>query len=454
MNLKTFLFAGASLVLLASCQNTEDPYMTLATNTLDVEAEGGVFPVDLSSNVYYRVNNDCQIDGSDNYWAVIDSYETQGEMTRFMVKISENTSTVARVGAIRFIGDAVTPLKLVINQKMITPKGISPVSESVDDTTTEASFKVYGDKAWSAICDDPDVSITPANGIGECDVKLTFPANKTFNQRTIKVTVTIQDDKDYTYTLVQDAFSGVLAKWELKALTDQTKETFPDDGAQSVFPGTNDKYLAPSSGSGRIEYWACDRTGYVENNAVCTRSVGGNGDPYVSGAVPGDYWYVYGDLEGATIPAGSKIHFYFVTKLGTMCSNYWMIEFKDGDEWKPALPTSTIQESATETLSGAPIDYSATITYNFAGMLLDTSNNGAYISAEGVFATSKDMEEIVLRFGQAGHLALSGAKYSGKYIDWTHTSGQTRFSAQHPSNPETGAAIKEYNEYVLLEIVE
>ena len=428
--------------------------MTLATNTLDVEAEGGVFPVDLSSNVYYRVNNDCQIDGSDNYWAVIDSYETQGEMTRFMVKISENTSTVARVGAIRFIGDAVTPLKLVINQKMITPKGISPVSESVDDTTTEASFKVYGDKAWSAVCDDPDVSITPANGIGECDVKLTFPANKTFNQRTIKVTVTIQDDKDYTYTLVQDAFSGVLAKWELKALTDQTKETFPDDGAQSVFPGTNDKYLAPSSGSGRIEYWACDRTGYVENNAVCTRSVGGNGDPYVSGAVPGDYWYVYGDLEGATIPAGSKIHFYFVTKLGTMCSNYWMIEFKDGDEWKPALPTSTIQESATETLSGAPIDYSATITYNFAGMLLDTSNNGAYISAEGVFATSKDMDEIVLRFGQAGHLALSGAKYSGKYIDWTHTSGQTRFSAQHPSNPETGAAIKEYNEYVLLEIVE
>lgn len=48
-----------------------------------------------------------------------------------------------------------------------------------------------------------------------------------------------------------------------------------------------------------------------------------------------------------------------------------MIEFKDGEEWKPALPTSTLQESATETLSGAPINYSATITYNFAGMLLD-----------------------------------------------------------------------------------
>ena len=159
-------------------------------------------------------------------------------------------------------------------------------------------------------------------------------------------------------------------------------------------------------------------------------------------------------MKGTIIPAGTKIHFYFVTKLGTMCSNYWMIEFKDGEEWKPALPTSTLQESATETLSGAPINYSATITYNFAGMLLDPSNNGAYIPAEGIFSTTKDMDEIVLRFGQAGRLCLNGAKFAGKYIDCTHASGQTRFSAQHPSNPETGAAIKEYNQHVLLEIVE
>ena len=60
MNLKMLLFASVSLVLFASCHNSDDPYMTLATKTLDVEAEGGLFTVDLSSNVYYRVNNDCQ----------------------------------------------------------------------------------------------------------------------------------------------------------------------------------------------------------------------------------------------------------------------------------------------------------------------------------------------------------------------------------------------------------
>ena len=53
MNLKMLLFASVSLVLFASCHNSDDPYMTLATKTLDVEAEGGLFTVDLSSNVYY-----------------------------------------------------------------------------------------------------------------------------------------------------------------------------------------------------------------------------------------------------------------------------------------------------------------------------------------------------------------------------------------------------------------
>lgn len=455
MNLKMLLFASVSLVVFASCQSSDDdPYMTLETKTLAVEAEGGLFTVDLASNVYYRVNNDCQAEGSDNHWAVIDSYETQGEITKFSIKVSENSSTAPRVGAIRFIGDDVTPLKLAINQKMIVPKGINPTTESIKAVTTEAVFKVFGDKEWRATCSDTDVTISPESGVGECDVKLTFPENKKFSKRTIKVKVTIVDDKDYEYTLVQNAFLGILADWDLNSITASTSETFADSEAQSVFPGANGKYVAPSTGNGKIEYWAGDRTGYVKQTAVCNRAVGGNGDPYISGAIPGDYWYVYGNMKGEVIPAGTKIHFYFVTKLGTMCSSYWMIEFKDGEEWKPALPTSTIQESATETVTGATIDYSATVTYNFAGLLLDTSNNGAYIPAEGTFTTTKDMEEIVLRFGQAGRLCLNGAKFSGKYIDCTHASGQTRFSAQHPSNPDTGAAVKLYNQHVLLEIVE
>ena len=51
MNLKMLLFASVSLVLFASCHNSDEPYMTLATKTLDVEAEGGLFTVDLSITI-------------------------------------------------------------------------------------------------------------------------------------------------------------------------------------------------------------------------------------------------------------------------------------------------------------------------------------------------------------------------------------------------------------------
>ena len=122
MNLKMLLFASVSLVIFASCHDSDTPYMTLATKTLVVEAEGGLFTVDLESNVFYRVNNDCQAEGSDSHWAVIDSHETQGEITKFTIKISENSSATSRTGAIRFIGDDVTPLKLAITQKGIVPR--------------------------------------------------------------------------------------------------------------------------------------------------------------------------------------------------------------------------------------------------------------------------------------------------------------------------------------------
>ena len=459
MNLNKLLWASTAIVALASCQTASDPYMTLETKSLSLEVDGGTATVKLFTNVYYRVNNDCT-DDAGNYWARITDTEVDGDATTFHIKYDANEKSVVRTGTVRFIGDGVTPLKLTLNQKAVAPKGINPNFVELPFTENTTTFTVLDEREWTAECEDKGVVISPASGKGVTNVTVTLPENSTISGRKINVNVAIKGDQTYTFAIDQKKYVGILADWAFKESLSETQKTFADSENQSVFPGTNGKYVAASTGEGKLEYYAVERTGYSvaagKSKAVCKRGVGakGGGDPYVAGTIPGDYWLVTASMGGKVIPAGTKIHFYFVTKLGTMCSNYWMIEFKDGEEWKPALPTSTLQESATETLSGAPINYSATITYNFAGMLLDSSNNGAYIPAEGVFTTTKDMDEIVLRFGQAGRLCLNGAKFAGKYIDWTHASGQTRFSAQHPSNPETGAAIKEYNQHVLLEIVE
>ena len=448
------MLASMALAAFPSCQDSDDAYMTLETKTLAMATEGGVATVSVAANVFYRVNNDCSTDG-ESYWATIESTETQGSTTRYTITVKPNTAIETRTGTIRFIGDNVTPLKLTISQKGDIPKGISPQTASVEGSETTATFKVFGESAWKATCADQDVTVSPAGGMGDGEVTLTFPVNMKRTPRTIRVNVELEGDATYTYTLTQGAFSGTLtlADWDLKALTAQTKETFAAP-RQTEFPGTNGNYVAASKGNGKIEYWAAVRTGYVEKTAYCERSVGGNGDPYISGAIPEDYWLITADLGGEVIPAGTKIHFSFVTKLGVITSNYWMISFKDGSEWAPALPTSTRTESATKTVSGASINYSATITYNWSGMLLDGSQNGAYIPAEGTFTTTKDMTEIQLKFQQAGHLGLGGSKnYNGLYNDVTHASGQTRFSAQQPSNPD-GSANTVYDQHVLLEIVE
>lgn len=451
MKTTKFFSAALALIALAACQKTEDPFMTLETKELAVEAEGGSVDVVLSSNVYYRVNNDCTTENG--YWAEIQETSKNGSETTFTVTCTANESTSERKGEIRFIGDNVTPLKLTITQKGFVPKGIDPVAASGSYETTSATFKVFGDAAWKASCQNEGVTIEPSEGLGEAEVTVTFPANDQLKANEIKVNVEITGDKTYEYVFTQSKYLGVLADWNLNAIVDQTTETFVDSEDQSEFPGTNGKYLNASTGTGKIEYWASERTGYTKDKVSCTRAVGSNGDPYVSGAIPEDYWLVTASHKNQVIPAGTKIHFYFVTKFGTGCSAYWNVEYKAGEKWVPALATSKKTETATATIGGATIEYSKEITYNFAGLLLDSKNNGAYLAVEGTFTTETDMNELQFRFKQAGHLGLDGSKYSGLYIDKSFGSGQTRFSAQRPSK-EDGTAVKEFDQHATFEFVE
>lgn len=448
MNLNKLFAAGLAIFALASCHQASDPYMELETKLLSLDSEGGTATVTLSSNVYYRVNNDCSDDSGEHWWARISDTEVSGDQSVFHFEVDANESTEERTGIVRFIGDGVTPLKLTLKQKGIVPKGIAPESATVESSAVSASFKVYGDRNWTATCSDADVVISPASGFGEADVTVTFPENEELTDRIVTVHVALEGDKTYDFTLTHKGFSGVLADWNLNALTAETGETFCDDADQTVFPGTNGKFLKSSEGKGKIEYYAADRTGYAANKVVCQRLVGANGDPYVSGAIPEDYWLITVDKK---IPAGTKIHYRFVTKMGTATSSYWLMEYKSGDGWKPTVATSTRSEKAEKGLTGNAVSYSKTITYNFAATLLDAKKNGAYVAVDATFTTDKELDALVLRFGQAGHLGLDGSKNDGIYTDRTDAGGQTRFSAQRPST-EDGTAVKTYDQHVTIEI--
>lgn len=259
MNLNKLLWASAAIVALASCQTASDPYMTLETKSLSLEVDGGTATVKLFTNVYYRVNNDCT-DDAGNYWARITDTEVDGDATTFHIKYDANEKSVVRTGTVRFIGDGVTPLKLTLNQKAVAPKGINPNFVELPFTENNTTFTVLDEREWTAECEDKGVVISPASGKGVTNVTVTLPENSTISGRKINVNVAIKGDQTYTLEIDQKKYVGILADWAFKESLSETQKTFADSEEQSVFPGTNGKYVAASTGEGKLEYYAVERT--------------------------------------------------------------------------------------------------------------------------------------------------------------------------------------------------
>jgi hypothetical protein len=67
--------------------------------------------------------------------------------------------------------------------------------------------------------------------------------------------------------------------------------------------------------------------------------------PRITGPWPGDYWLFYG--SGA-IKAGSEVHIAFETRTSATGHKFWLLEYLDGDEWKPVSETFTTTEPGME----------------------------------------------------------------------------------------------------------
>lgn len=132
-----------------------------------------------------------------------------------------------------------------------------------------------------------------------------------------------------TMTAYQDLFGGTAGK--------------PDatEGSGGLYVPSN------VEGNGKIEYWQIDKTG-IDVNAKASRIIGGTGHPYVTGAWPGDYW-LFSATDNYEYPAGTSLHIKYLTRVSATGQRYWMLEYFDGNDWKPAdeYPIETETESGT-----------------------------------------------------------------------------------------------------------
>ena len=147
------------------------------------------------------------------------------------------------------------------------------------------------------------------------------------------------------------------AKWRFTATHMTAYADFfgGSNGKLDATEGNGGMYV-PSNieGNGKIEYFQIDKTGIDINNKA-SRIIGGTGHPYVTGAWPGDYWQ-FSATDNYEYPAGTHLHIKYLTRVSATGHKFWMLEYFDGNDWKPAEEYPV----QTETETGSNFQYNFT----------------------------------------------------------------------------------------------
>lgn len=244
----------------------------------------------------------------------------------------------------------------------VTPESIEVAAK---DQSTVIAVNADDEVAWTITSDNPAFVAAPASGNGSKSVTISFPANEIKAEVTANITISTEYEnvrqQSFTVSIIQAAAKDekpvvkpapgtVLAEWYFaKSQLDVLKTNFTIEVSHDLADaaGNAGAYVEPNiSGKGRLEYYhGVDKAaaGVVDKaHKRCKRIIGTYGEPCVYGTYKQDYilWTAYTENE-APIAAGTKLHLFFVLRPnneGVM--KYWLIEYLDGDEWKPALPVT------------------------------------------------------------------------------------------------------------------
>ncbi len=167
--------------------------------------------------------------------------------------------------------------------------------------------------------------------------------------------------------------------------------------------------IPPVNGLGYIEYVPYDLEGTNGNDKYKLDVQADN--PRVTGPWPGDYWLFYGN---GAIKAGSEVHIAFESRTSATGHKFWILEFLDGSEWRPACETFTTSEPGEE------------VVYTHA-MNADGATN---VQADYVVKYRKNSEHAQFRFRCVANWQASGAGALK-----ARNGGSARLTVTDPTDP-------------------
>ena len=202
-----------------------------------------------------------------------------------------------------------------------------------------------------------------------------------------------------------------------------------------------------------------------------TRVIGGTGDPYVTGAWPGDYWLY--EIP-ALIPANTLMSINFSGRVSGTGHKFWMLEYLDGEEWKPVGTVLTTEETGStveytnavvnanapvggsfkvkNTMTSLKVRYRCMANWQSSGAGALSARNGGTARMTGDDNAELRIEVLGTNVGDladvtmsAKHVALEGAE--GSQGTFTFTSSEawvlTSTDSWYTFTPERGNANEE-----------
>ena len=140
----------------------------------------------------------------------------------------------------------------------------------------------------------------------------------------------VQEGKEVIFdnNLIQWGFDGTLMG--------AYKDSFEKDN----------NFKANIAGVGSLSWTSLPENIALDKNAKKSQVIGGTGQPYITGAWPGDYWEFSVPLKN--VSAGNVVTFTALHRISGTGQKYWRMDWSiDGTTWTPVKPLETETETGT-----------------------------------------------------------------------------------------------------------
>ncbi|MFI3305405.1 MAG: BACON domain-containing protein [Rikenellaceae bacterium] len=408
-------------------QSANVPYFEVllnskSVNELSTGSAATEYSVTVNSNIEYfydKGNSDwmsfTELDNKGNYAISIDEYVDPTALIREQVvdftMVDESYSSLDKSFVVK---QDVTPYITISGSELIVSDSSYELPGFDAITPVGYTITVASNTNWEFSYLPDWITVTPSLGLAGGDYTVTITASDNYSdERYSELVITTNSVLSTTaecrinisqYSVVSSEvlgdFEGLPINWFFSG-SDST-----DYAADTEEFVTNNKLMA-ESGEAYISYYHTylDEDGNTDSD--CVRLLGGTGQPYVTGAWPGDYWEFVAPVKN--LPRSSTVRFKGVSRISGTGMRYWRLQYLDST-WKDACDTQSVTFNGvdytyTHDIATSNMEITADVVYRSSIVDGDvtfrlycvancTSTNGTHANPNGGtirFASSEDV---------------------------------------------------------------